>query len=213
MIRFIINVFLKSSIIIILTVVSLVAFIEKPVFAEEKNEKIYAKKGIVEIEGSIGFSYTGTPAIRGNSLNLNFNPIIHYFIADGLHIGLSPNIGLSYSDGEYYNISGLLYTSKYISLLLGPGVITGYAFTLSPNSLFLDLSGSFYYIFSVYESYNQGNTYKSNSYYFNAGLDLKLKYIIHNSSINTGLFYRYKFSEFGADNHNIGISLGFSIYF
>jgi hypothetical protein len=175
------------------------------------KEKIYAKKGIVEIQGSVNFSYMGDSQFSNYSLNFNFNPGIHYFVVDGFHIGLVPAFGVSYRDfkGAYYgNAYYLPYKST--SVYLSPGLIIGYAFTLSPKSLYLDVSGLFHYNFSVYES----SEYPTDSYYyFSSGLNLVLKYIIHNVSINTGLYYSNNFSELGIYNHSLGISLGFSVFF
>ncbi len=173
---------------------------------KNKKKKEYAKQGIVELQGSIGFSTSGNADFSNYNIIFSFYPTINVFFVDNIHIGLTPGIGVYYYSG--YDYSGVLFKSTSVDFM--PGLFLGYTFTITPNTLYFDISGLFSYNLSLISNYPNRGFYNCNT-----GLNLTFKYIIHNSSINFGLYYHYENFGFGKNEtgyHAIGLILGVSIF-
>jgi len=178
------------------TAISIILLFSSLLFSQD-----FAKKGIWELGGTVGFSsqtsVNGGTASDKSTTTISISPSFGYFITDNFELGLMP---LSYTSSSYNGSS-----SSLITIMLAPT----YNFDIHSNVY------PFITALIGYGSYSAGsNTYSGLDYGGKAGVKIQ---IAKNVLVNAGISYvMYTYNPSGVSDRNgynlLSVEAGFSIF-
>ncbi|AFM14045.1 hypothetical protein [Turneriella parva] len=149
----------------------LVSFLGASIFAVGEEKK-FAQKGTVAIQGSVGLQYAYADS-TSKAFNLIVNPGIDYFIIDNLYLQSQGNLLFSSQSGR----DGML-------VHFSPQLGIGYAYEFNPTD-FLKLQTGFRPFMNIYDTVTKSFNYLSIQY---INIDLIWTHIlVPRVAINTGI--------------------------
>jgi outer membrane protein len=191
------------------SILSVVALLTSAAFAQE-----FAKKGVVELGGNVGFTSITAIADGKSASNsttiFQISPTVGYFVMDGLEIGIDP-LELGYAGTSATSGLTTLSEGSYTMTMVGIWAFGAYHFLTGGNA--------FPYLQALVGYTSESETGSPGasglSYGFAGGAKFKLT---GGLLLNAGISYKfYTYNPSGATNrfglNVLGIGAGFSGFF